>query len=456
MPPQGKSGPGTSPRLVSRGIIAAGAAHTAGAQTVHNGDLGKLSCRGQIPADITNILCHRPRDRARRARAAQERTVRNGFLCPLVVLLSGVPAFAAGALVPVTLGRPVPLCEAVHLQGPVASESAMVRTAGFENSPSAPPALYRAQAQPPVDPLFAPPGSPGGPAAPITACPVPACPPTDCPARFWIDGEFLMWWVKSAPTPFGGSTNFGVFPGLRLEAGGWLDPAEKWGLEGSGFFLGRKSNTLGVAAGSIPLPDLLVRAGAAAYEDSQLWGADFNVLYNLYRDSNFHADLIGGFRYLGLQEDLKAYAAGTLALSSGAVEGGTATARLMAQNNFYGGQIGARAGWHFNRWFTDITGKVAIGVTREGLTLQEAARGNDGATDAFQFRRSKSDFAVLPEVNLRVGYDITRNIHAFVGYDFLYISSVARPGNQDLIGLSSVKSSGFWAQGLNFGVEFSY
>jgi hypothetical protein len=384
--------------------------------------------------------------------------MRNGLLGGLVALLCGLPALAADPSAPATLGRPVPLNEAVHLQAPIVADANIVPTAFAADSSAVPPAIYRAQAPPPVDPLFPPPGGPAPPpgtvpAGPPPVCPAPAGPPCEA-ARFWADGEFLMWWVKRAPDPSGGSTDFGLFPGLKLDVGGWLGPAEKWGLEGSGFFLGRQSNTLGVAAGSVPF---VATGGASAFQDSQLWGADFNVLYNLYRDSRFYTYLLGGFRYLGLQEDLKAYAAGTVVIpTTGEVEAGTANARLMAQNNFYGGQIGARAGWHFERWFVDITGKIALGVTNEGLTSSATVIGADGAAAAFQSRQSKGEFAALPEVNLRVGYDITRNIHAFVGYDFLYISSVARPGNQPSFGLSSINSSSFWAQGLNFGVEVSF
>jgi Putative beta barrel porin-7 (BBP7) len=390
--------------------------------------------------------------------------MRNGILCSLVALLPAVPAFAADPPsafaadrpLPVTLGRPVPLNEAVHLQAPVATDapSSIVRTAAVDDSASAPAAIYRAQAgPPPVDPLFPAPGGPAGPPPVGPACPVPACPPAEGAPHFWVDGEFLMWWVKGAPSPFGGSSEFGLFPGLRLDAGGWFGSAEKWGVEGSGFFLSRKSASMGIVAGTIPFPDLVATAAAAAYQDTQLYGADLNGLYNLYRDSKFHVDVLGGFRYLGLQEDLKAYAAGTVDLPP--IEAGTAQARLTAQNNFWGPQVGARVGWHFSRWFVDVTGKLAMGVSNEGLTEQAEAIGG-GETVAAQFRRSKDDFAVVPEFNLRVGYDITRNIHAFVGYDFLYISSVARPGNQDFFGPASVQSSGYWAQGLNFGVEISF
>jgi len=36
----------------------------------------------------------------------------------------------------------------------------------------------------------------------------------------------------------------------------------------------------------------------------------------------------------------------------------------------------------------------------------------------------------MPELNLKIGYDITPNLRAYVGYDFLFISSVVRPAEQ--------------------------
>jgi hypothetical protein len=39
-------------------------------------------------------------------------------------------------------------------------------------------------------------------------------------------------------------------------------------------------------------------------------------------------------------------------------------------------------------------------------------------------------FAVVPEIGLNVGYDLTGWMTAFFGYTFLYTNNVARPGNQ--------------------------
>ena len=92
---------------------------------------------------------------------------------------------------------------------------------------------------------------------------------------------------------------------------------------------------------------------------------------------------------------------------------------------------------------------------------------------------SQDRFSVVPQVGIRVGYNITPNLRVYVGYDFLYWSSVLRPGDQIDRGLNELaipnfgsqpgtpagdprrpmvpfRDSDFWAQGVNFGLEFRY
>ncbi len=83
----------------------------------------------------------------------------------------------------------------------------------------------------------------------------------------------------------------------------------------------------------------------------------------------------------------------------------------------------------------------------------------------------------MPQLDLKLGYQVTNNIRVFVGYDFLYWSSVIRPGDQidQTLDLNKVpnsgapfaastqvrpivpfRTSGYWATGVNMGVEFRY
>jgi hypothetical protein len=83
---------------------------------------------------------------------------------------------------------------------------------------------------------------------------------------------------------------------------------------------------------------------------------------------------------------------------------------------------------------------------------------------------------VIPETRLQFGYDVTSRVRARVGYNFLYVSDVLRPGNQidrvvnvnqnGLVGTGTVQTpavpapllqhSDFWAQGVTFGLEFRF
>ncbi|MGG7379585.1 BBP7 family outer membrane beta-barrel protein, partial [Escherichia coli] len=44
------------------------------------------------------------------------------------------------------------------------------------------------------------------------------------------------------------------------------------------------------------------------------------------------------------------------------------------------------------------------------------------------FQRNR--FGVVPQVGLKVGYNLTDNLRVYVGYDFLWWCNVVRPGDQ--------------------------
>jgi hypothetical protein len=90
---------------------------------------------------------------------------------------------------------------------------------------------------------------------------------------------------------------------------------------------------------------------------------------------------------------------------------------------------------------------------------------------------SQNKFAVVPEFGMNLGYHITPNCRIFVGYTFLYASSVLRPAEQidttidvtripnfptQATRLNSVRpavplsTTDFAAQGINFGLQFKW
>jgi hypothetical protein len=92
-------------------------------------------------------------------------------------------------------------------------------------------------------------------------------------------------------------------------------------------------------------------------------------------------------------------------------------------------------------------------------------------------RQANNRFAVVPQVGAQVGAQVTGNIRLFVGYDFLYVSDVTRPGlqidpvvNPRLVPVSATfggtsgppapfvteRHDTFYAHGVQFGMEVRY
>jgi Putative beta barrel porin-7 (BBP7) len=357
----------------------------------------------------------------------------------------------------------------------------------------------------------------------------------------WGSLEYLLWWEKSAPVAAplvtanaapgaigslneagtvilfgpgsGRSTDFDPFSGGRLTLGSWLGPNQIIGLEGSGFlFQTRNTNfnaaSPGPVAVSIPFnatqpftsaAGVANPAGETSFNSggtpnvvsvnlaSQMWGAEVNELVNLAANRSYRLATIIGFRYFDLRESLNLNDATFDTAAPGVV---TVTDNFATRNEFYGGQLGLRAGGSFGRLTVDVTGKAAFGANHEisnisGLTtVTNGAFGfATGATLGGVFAQpsnightSRNAFALVPEGQLQIGYLLTRNIHPFIGYNFLYVSDVLRPGNQidrninfqtpvfiapgttvgPLAPLPAFRASDFWAQGVNLGVEIRF
>jgi Putative beta barrel porin-7 (BBP7) len=86
---------------------------------------------------------------------------------------------------------------------------------------------------------------------------------------------------------------------------------------------------------------------------------------------------------------------------------------------------------------------------------------------------SHGGFTVVPEIQFKLGYDITPCLRATIGYDAIYWSRVARPGeqidtfvntsqasNQPLVGTPGPRfafhETDLWAHGLSFGGEWRF
>src|SRR5262249_56449806 len=101
------------------------------------------------------------------------------------------------------------------------------------------------------------------------------------------------------------------------------------------------------------------------------------------------------------------------------------------------------------------------------------------ALDSNSGRTHHNDFAYLPELNIKFGFQVTQHMSVFTGYNLIYISKVERPGDQidpnvnpTLLPISNQfnpqfpfgafrpsrlnETSDFVAQGFQFGLSFRY
>jgi hypothetical protein len=329
--------------------------------------------------------------------------------------------------------------------------------------------------------------------------------------------------------------------GYRLTLGGWLDDCRITGIEFSGFYFQPRdnvnfvanSNGSGLPVLGVPFFDVTPagpKPGAggwngAAYQtggpgseaallaangttlfgsiavtsSTQLWGLELNGVVNLLRDDGFHLDALYGIRYIDLAESLGLeYEALPTSAPNAIYRAVSISDEFRTRNQFYGAQLGLRAAWNGDWWFTSISGKAALGGTHEVLEIngqfadsaplvyKRYGNSNGLASGSGIFaqpsnvgRYTGGQFAVAGDLELKFGVKLTRNLSASIGYELLGLGNVIRPGDQidrainttqagagpggtapNLTGPANpgplFNQSNFWAQGLNFGLEWRF
>lgn len=349
----------------------------------------------------------------------------------------------------------------------------------------------------------------------------------------WDDMTLLLWWPKAAPLPplisasrtgerpvLGAPNTIVLVGGQALDnqdiAGGRfvlgrsINDVQTLGLEAVYFFLGTRTDTQILSAGSLPrvgvlgLPYVdaltgaesvfpLVQPGVATgsvfvSSTTRAQGVEANFLANLYDGKHLRLNGVLGYRYLQVNEGL------TIEQLRGAgATFGPIYDQFDGHNRFHGGQLGLTADFTRGVVFCELTGKVALGRTDEVVKI-------DGATNLYHFlpggvlsraaypgglyalpsnmgRFTDSAFGVVPEGIVKLGLKLGETGRLYVGYNFLYLSGAVRPGDQIdrtlnptqvpalnstgvAVGLDRPRvpfvRSEWWAQGLIIGLETRY
>jgi hypothetical protein len=340
----------------------------------------------------------------------------------------------------------------------------------------------------------------------------------------WGSFDYLMWKVRggllpplittafgspsmAAPNPFTAfevsqsKINGGPHDGLRLTGGYWLDKPDGTGIElrYDRFFHGEDEQNLASVPrtflarpfwdelNNVPALFLLSNPAGTMQGAAQIrttfdsLGFEANYLRRgpAMLSEAFH--WIIGVRYWELQEDLTV-AAGSRMGGIEAVSFDTFATR----NRFIGPQIGGQMNFTRNNFTIDFTSKLAAGAMLEDVSIVGGSTamlpsgaiinrpGGFLALSSNSGGHSRTKFAVINDVSLAVGYCITDYCQIRVGYDFMYVFQVVRPGEQTDLGINPnllpfsatptpparpgfrFNEEVFWMQGCSIGVVFQF
>jgi Putative beta barrel porin-7 (BBP7) len=351
------------------------------------------------------------------------------------------------------------------------------------------------------------------------------------PSRWYVAAEAMTVWIKRYEVPplvtvgpafsganlavrgvtslFGGET-VADNPryGGKFTLGYWLTPC--WAIEASAFYVRPSSHQFNALSAEYASQDLarpffsantgmesseiVGRPGVASGyvsidQKSSFYGAELNARNKWWQSQSNSLDLIGGFRYLSLEERLTISEQSTGLAGAGSFAGVSRAASddFLTHNHFYGLQAGGIFTHVEGRWTFDLTGKLAIGVTRQYVDINGSVTPLSGgpvsglpggllALNSNIGPHNHQQFSVVPEIGLKASYDLTSHLKVFAGYNFLYWTGVVRPGGQIDRVLDENRIPGFpaaaaasgthpvatsphenlWAQGVNFGLLYKW
>lgn len=325
--------------------------------------------------------------------------------------------------------------------------------------------------------------------------------------------------------------------GGRISFGRWLDPCQTWGLGGEYFALADQTADFfaqsddegspiisrpyftvygfdadgelkppGENAELVSLPDVL--AGSLRVRSSTgFQGAGAWVRWNIccknmcFSDCNWcdpcrdpcagvpggiRVGMLAGYRFYRLNDSVSITEDLTSLIEESPGEF-LINDRFATRNQFNGAELGFVLEARKARWTAELLGKIALGSNRQtvrinGSTVITGSDGDDGTyeggllalpTNIGTYNRNK--FAVIPQLNANLGYNITPRLRAIVGYTLIYWSSVVRAGDQISLDVNETylprafdepegpprpafawRNTDFWAQGINVGLDYRF
>jgi hypothetical protein len=309
--------------------------------------------------------------------------------------------------------------------------------------------------------------------------------------------------------------------GVRARIGRWLDSSRLWGVEAEYFMIGENSTEYFAESTGVPVlarpffdtvtgqqtslavayPNLVAgNVRATVWDDFQSTGVwARRALLNRTCESCGGAgscgcghwcrrlDLIAGYRYYNYSDNLVLRELEISTDQQGLIPPGTVFQledSFRCRNEFHGGDLGLVAFMRKDRWSLELSGKVAVGNNRRVVSIHGATditipgsstlhyQGGLLALSSNSGTHVDNEVALIPELGVELGCQVTPNLRAYVGYNILYWTQMVRPGQQIDLNINSnqipppvnlnpppvfqFNNTDFWAQGLNVGGELRF
>lgn len=347
-----------------------------------------------------------------------------------------------------------------------------------------------------------------------------------CQNQFWAEADYLYWQIQDSPEiiplvieqpledgPFdvvlgGKKIKNDWHSGARFAVGYWFDDCKSIGVELDYFFLGKKTHRSSVSSNEngsprlrVPyfnvttgLPDSTALATPGVFRGSgslrvstKMQGVELNLVKELSWNG-FNIRALTGFRYWSFDDRLTFSSNSPLVIIPSIYNNRD---KFHTQNNFFGAQMGASFSECFCSFILSIKAKIALGAMCQKSIINGRFQTNEFTGEAQTFpggyfaqptnmgTYEKTRFAVIPELNMNLGYQVTECLGFHIGYSVLYATKVLRAAKQMssdvnptqsanieftpdpvLVGEPSPKarlrSSGLWAQGVNIGLDVTF
>ena len=342
----------------------------------------------------------------------------------------------------------------------------------------------------------------------------------------WLSAEYLFWFPKPMRTPAlaqaivgvrSGDTGYGaeqvqeLYPagsvgkdyldGVRGTFGFWMGDLQRFGMEATYMWFGRNNITdefqskpsvilgrpfINAETGEPSIFQLSSPDGVDGTirirTTMNLQGGDSNFLFNPILGSR-RFSFLAGFKYLDFSEGLRVDQEAIDTVNGFHLTGYDS---FNTHNRFLGGQVGMRWTYQGERFFANLTGKFAYGPMEQRVNISGGTsvtqtdgggiQGNGGvltqATNIGRYSRTQNTF--IPEGIATFGYRFTPWMTGTVGYNFLFVNNLVRPGRQIDPSVStnnfslgsgalpgdrpqfSLRSEQFWMQGISAGLSLQY